>query len=84
MGVLTMSTVFVSPVAVVMLWRALRDESKFNVSERPQEPSVVLCAHKIVETPALPLVESLCRCFCTLKLLLVRVVANHAYVCQTP
>ena len=29
--VLTMSTVLVSPVAGVMLWRALRDESKFNM-----------------------------------------------------
>ena len=52
MGVLTMSTMFVSPVAVVMFWRALRDDLKFNVSERPQEPSVVLCAPDIVETPA--------------------------------
>ena len=84
MGVLTMSMVFVSPVAVVMLWRALRDESKFNMSERPQEPSVALCARDSVETPAFPLVERLCKCFRTLKLLLVHVVANHACVCQTP
>ena len=33
---------FVSPVVGVMLWRALRDDLKFNMSERPQEPSVVL------------------------------------------
>ena len=84
MGILTMSTVLVSPVAGVMLWRALRDDLKFNMSERPQEPSVVLCARDTAETPAFLLVERLCKCFRTLKLLLVRVVANRPFVCQTP